>query len=48
MKKRKELRAENQGIRAYVKYPSLLKVKRPSKATYTPYAEYWIKLIRKD
>ena len=40
MKKRKELREEDQGIRAYVKYPAVLTVKRPDEAAYTPYAEY--------
>ena len=40
MKKRKELREEDQGIRAYVRYPAVLKVKRPGEAAYTPYAEY--------
>ena len=39
MKKRKELREEDQGIRAYVKYPAVLMVKRPGEAAYTPYAE---------
>ena len=40
MKRRKELREEDQGIRAYVKYPAVLMVKRPGEAAYTPYAEY--------
>ena len=40
MKKRKELREEDQGIRAYVKYPAVLMVKQPGEAAYTPYAEY--------
>ena len=40
MKKRKELREEDQGIRAYVKYPAVLMVKRPGEAAYTPCAEY--------
>ena len=40
MKKRKELREEDQGIRAYVKYPALSMVKQPGEAAYTPYAEY--------
>ena len=48
MKKRKELREEDQGIRTYVKYPAVLMVKRPGEAAYTPCAEYQIKLILKD
>ena len=40
MKNRKELSEEDQGIRAYVKYPAVLIVKRPGEAAYTPYAEY--------
>ena len=40
MKKRKELREEDQGIRAYAKYPAVLMVKQPGEAAYTPYAEY--------
>ena len=40
MKKRKELREEDQGIQDYVKYPTELMVKRPSEAAYTLYAEY--------
>ena len=40
MKKRKELREEDQGLQAYVKYPAVLVVKRPGEATYTPYTEY--------
>ena len=36
MKKRKELREGDQGIRAYVRYPAVLMVK----AACTPYAEY--------
>ena len=39
MKKWKELREEDQVIQAYVKYPAVLMVKRPSEAVYTPYAE---------
>ena len=48
MKKRKELREEDQRIRAYVKYLPVLIVKRPGETAYTPYAEYQIKLILKD
>ena len=48
MKKRKELREEDQGIQAYVKYPAVLMVKQPVEAAYTPYAEYQIKLTLKD
>ena len=40
MKKRKKLREEDQGIRAYVKYLAVLMVKRPGEAAYTSYAEY--------
>ena len=40
MKKRKEMREVDQGIRVYVKYPAVLMVKRPGEASYTPYAEY--------
>ena len=40
MKKRKELREEDQDMRAYVKYPVVLMVKLPGEAAYTPYAEY--------
>ena len=40
MKKRKELREDDQGTRAYVKYPTVLMVKQPGEAAYTPYAEY--------
>ena len=40
MKKPKELREEDQGMRAYVKYPTVLVVKQPGEAAYTPYAEY--------
>ena len=40
MKKQKELREEDQGIRAYVKYPAVLMVKRPGEAAYAPYVEY--------
>ena len=40
MKKRKELREEDQDMRAYVKYPVVLMVKPPGEAAYTPYAEY--------
>ena len=48
MKKRKELREEDQGIRAYDKYPAVLMVKQPGQEAYTPYAEYQVKLILKD
>ena len=40
MKKRKKLREEDQGIRAYVKYQAVLMVKQRSEAEYTLYAEY--------
>ena len=39
MEKWKELREEDQVIRAYVKYPAVLMVKQPGEAVYTPYAE---------
>ena len=48
MKKQKELREEDQGIQAYVKYPGVLMVKQPGEAAYTPYAEYQMKLLLKD
>lgn len=40
MKKQEKLREEDQGIRAYVKYPAALMVKQPGEAACTSYAEY--------
>ena len=40
MKKWKQLREEDQDIRAYVKYPPVSMVKRPDEVAYTPYTEY--------
>ena len=40
MKKRKKLSEEDQCIRAYVKHPAVLMVKRPGEAAYTPCAGY--------
>ena len=53
MKKQGKLREEDQGIRAYVKYPAVVKypaalmVKRPGEAPCTSYAEYYIKKKKK-
>ena len=40
MKKQKELRKEDQCERAHAKYPTILRVKQPGEAVYTPYSEY--------
>ena len=40
MKKRKELREEDNNIQAYVKYPAILMVKKAGDKKYKKYAEY--------
>ena len=40
MKKWEKLGGKDQVSRAFVKYPSVLVIKRPAEAAYTPYAEY--------